>query len=192
MEAIARDPSVMRHAGREGDGPEAADDRRRPDGRAGRADARDGAGAARAVRRPPAGRAHPHRRARVLRRPGRSPSRMGDDMGELDEQTALRLRDPGHPRRPGARPATGAVVHADHAVDHVRPGRRRRPQGLRVLALAATRPAPRSRRCLASLERRATAWPSPAAWPPRTTCCACCSRASASCSATTRTAARSG
>ena len=31
MEAIARDPACMRHAGREGDGPEAADDRRRPD-----------------------------------------------------------------------------------------------------------------------------------------------------------------
>ena len=66
MEAIARDPSVMSTPVEQGDGPEAADDRRRPAGRAGRQDARGRPGAARALRRAAAGRGHPHRHPQLL------------------------------------------------------------------------------------------------------------------------------
>ena len=56
-------------------------------------------------------------------------------MTDADARRRLRLR---HPRRP-CRSAAGSghrrSRHADLALDDVRPGRRRRPQGVRVLAL---------------------------------------------------------
>ena len=160
------------HAGREGDGPEAADDRRRPAGRAGRRDARP----APALLVLSGGRPLPCSPAptcSVLR--GASPTaRARADVGEQERRrtTALGLRDPGHPRRPGARPDDRRGRHADHAGHDVRPGRRRRPPRLRVLPQRATPPAPRSRRASRRWRRPATGSRSPAGWPPRTPCCA--------------------
>ena len=127
-------------------------------------------GAARARRRPPARRAHPHRRPRRSSRPGED---LAWVRSSARSQTARpRLRDPRHPRRPGPRPGDRRGRHADLAVDDVRPGRGRRAPGLRVLP--HRQPDPRRARGVPRLARgrRATASRSPAGWPPRTTSCA--------------------
>ena len=95
--------------------------------------------------------------------------------GHPDERQAderRRLRDPGDPRRPGSRPATGAVVppislattFAQDAVGEHRGyeyGAHRQPDPARARGV----PRRRSR-------ARRTASRSRAAWPPRTPCCA--------------------
>ena len=73
-------------------------------------------------------------------------------------------------------PGTGAVVHADHARDDVRPGRRRRAPAASSTPAAATRRGTRSRRASRRSRAPRTASPSRAAWRPRTrvlrACCA--------------------
>ena len=84
------------------------------------------------------------------------------------------VRDPRRAHRPGPDPATGGRRHPDHAQHDVRPGRRRRPQGIRVLAQRQPHPRRARKRASHRSKAPATAWPSPAGWPPKTTCCACC------------------
>jgi hypothetical protein len=127
-------------------------------------------------------------RTDVLQLPGPVRAHRPDGRPGRAEGSASR---PGPSTPASGRPAVGARGHADHAVDDVRPALGGRAPGLRVLPLGnPTRAALEA--CLASLEGAATASPSRRAWPPRTTCCGCCARATASCSATTRTAAPSG
>ncbi len=65
---------------------------------------------------------------------------MDDDMGELDEHGRARLLHPGDPRRPTARRVHRCGRAGGVVVDHVRPGRRRQPQGLRVLPVGQPDP----------------------------------------------------
>ncbi len=88
-------------------------------------------------------------------------------------------------------PVTGAVVPADLAGQHLRPGGRRQAPGLRVQPQRQPHPRrargpPRRPRA-----RRRTASPSRPGWPPRTRCCACSRPATTCCCPTTPTAARS-
>ena len=144
MDAAFHDPAVLDRPGRRRDGPEAADGRHRPVPRRSSCAMLDQApAAARALRRPPARGAHPHRRARRSSRPAERPwvrssaSRSTDGLG---------FETRADPRRPGPRPghAARSCTPITLSTTFAQDGGRRAP-GLRVLALAATRPAPRSR-----------------------------------------------
>ena len=190
MEAISRDPSVMTTPVEKVMGAEAADDRRRPAGRARREDARRGAGAARALGRPAARRRDAHGHPHLLRGRRRRPRRAGVDGCRGWRRPATRFETRAVHAGQTPDPATGAVVtpislattFAQDGVGGHKGFEYSRTGNPTRAALEA---------CVAVLEGPATASPSPVASPPRTTCCACSRRAAGSCSATTRTAGRS-
>ena len=139
--------------GREGDEPEAADDRRRPEGRAGRRDAGVGAGAAGAVGRAPAERAHPHRRARLLRRDRRRQAvdRAGRRAGRPESGrpgSAHRATASPPARSTPARTPTRPPARSSPRSRCRRRSPRRASAGTRDSSTRApaTRPAPRSKR----------------------------------------------
>ena len=172
MEADRPRPVGDGHAGREGDGPEAADDRRRPDRSSWRSRCSTAAPALLVLSGGrPLARAHPHRRPVVLR--GRR-RRMADRWVSARTSRRAGASRPG-PSTPASRPtpATGAVVtpislSTTFAQDGV--GEHKGFEYSR-----SRQPDPRRARGVRRLARRAppTGWPSPAGWPPRTTCCAC-------------------
>ena len=99
----------------------------------------------------PLARAHPHRHPRRTSR--RRPPRWTGPMGRASRrQSGCGVRDPRHPRRPGARRRDRRGRPADLAVDDVRPATRSACTRATSTRARATRPAPRSRACLASLE----------------------------------------
>ena len=134
---------MLRHAGREGDGPEAADDRRRPAGRAG--------GARCSTRRPRCSCSSGGRPLSVLTRTDvlsfLSPvgAAIRVSVADQDEHEGLgfetRAIHAGQP--PDA--ATGCGRHADHAVAPRSPRTRSASTRASSTPAPATRPAPRSR-----------------------------------------------
>ena len=76
-------------------------------------------------------------------------------------------------------PASGAVVHADHALVDLRAARRSGSTRATSTPAAATPPAARTRSAWRRSRARRTGSRSRAAWRPRTRCCACSSPASA-------------
>ena len=81
-------------------------------------------------------------------RAGRPPVDAGDPTSDRrgNRRADARLRDPGHPRRPGPRPGHRGG-HPAHLAGHdLRPGRGGQARGASSTPAAATRPGPPSRR----------------------------------------------
>ena len=188
MDAAFHDPAVLDVAVGDVMGPKLPDGRHRPVARPRRPQARPGAGAARAVGRPPARGADPHRRAHVpvARRAG--PRWVSTDAARASASRPAAIHAGQEPDA-----ASGAVVPPISLSTTFAQDGRRRAQGLRVRALG--QPDSHRARDLPRVARRRRARLRVRERPrrPRTALLrTLVRRAIASCSATTPTAARTG